>query len=74
MRNLEISGILCSAEIDLNGILTVGNVTEINWTSKTRKFRGNVTEILMEIVPEIPLLPEITRKFRKEMEIPVAIN
>ena len=39
----KISGIPCSAEIDLNGIPTVGNLTEINRASETRKFRGNVT-------------------------------
>ena len=30
MHNLEISGIPCSTEIDLNRIPTVGNLTEIN--------------------------------------------
>ena len=41
MRKLENSVIPCSAEIDLNRIPTVGNLMEINWTSKTRKLRGN---------------------------------
>ena len=50
MRKPENSVIPCSAEIDLNRITTVGNLTEINWTSKTRKFRGNLTEILMEML------------------------
>ena len=49
MRKLENSVILCSVEINLNGITTVGNLTEINWTSETRKFRGNLTEILTEM-------------------------
>ena len=77
MRNSEISVIPCSAEIDLNGIPTIGILTKINCTSKTRKFRGNLTEILTEIltemVPEISTeftkLPEITRKFWKQPEI-----
>ena len=46
----ENSVITCSAEIDLNGITTVGNLTEINLTSETQKFRGNLTEILMEML------------------------
>ena len=79
MSKMENSGIPCSAEIDLTGIPTVGNVTEINCTSKTRKLCGNLTEILTkEMVPEIstkfpelPELPEIAHKFRKETEIPV---
>ena len=37
-------------EIDLNRITTVGNLTEINLTSETRKFRGNLTEILTEML------------------------
>ena len=49
MRKAEISVIPCSAEIDLNGIMPVGNQTEINWTSETRKLRGNLTEILTEM-------------------------
>ena len=35
------------------GIPTVGNLTEINLTSETRKFRGNVMEILTEISTEM---------------------
>ena len=35
MCKSENSVIPCSAEIDLNGIPTVGNLTEINWTSET---------------------------------------
>ena len=50
MRNSEISSIPCSGEIDLNGIPTVGNVREINCTSKTQKLRGNLTEILTEML------------------------
>ena len=50
MRKPENSGIPCSAEIDLTGIPTVGNVMEINCTSKTRKLRGNLTEILTEML------------------------
>ena len=73
MRNSEISVIPCSAEIDLNGIPTIGILTKINCTSKTQKFRGNLTEILTEMVPEISTefteLPEITRKFWKQPEI-----
>ena len=41
MRKSENSVIPCSAEIDLTGIPTVGNVTEINLTSETQKFRRN---------------------------------
>ena len=76
MCKAEISVIPCSAEIDLNGITPVGNLMEINRTSETQKLRGNLTEILMEMLPEIsakiPLLtelPEITRKLQKETEI-----
>ena len=50
MRKSENSVILCSAEIDLTGIPTVRNVTVINCTSKTQKFRGNLTEILTEML------------------------
>ena len=50
MRNSEIYVITCYAEIYLKGILTVGNLTEINSISETRKLRGNVTEILMEML------------------------
>ena len=75
MRKPENSVIPCSAEINLNGIMTVGNLTEINLTSETRKFPRYLTEILTEMVPEIsmkfPELQEITRKIRTEMEIPV---
>ena len=75
MHKPENSIIPCFATIDLTGILTVGNVTEINCTSKTWKLRGNLMEILMEMLPEIstkfPELQEITRKFQKETEIPV---
>ena len=46
MRKPENSGIPCSAEIELTGILTVGNVTEINCTSETRKLRVNLMEML----------------------------
>ena len=46
MRLSKIYVITCYAEIDLNGILTVVNLTEINRASETRKFRVNVTEIL----------------------------
>ena len=53
MRKPENSVIPCSEEIDLNGITTVGNLTEINWTSETRKFRGNLTKILTEILMEM---------------------
>ena len=44
MHKSENYVILCSAEIDLTGIPTVGNVTEINCTSETQKFGGNLTE------------------------------
>ena len=37
-------------KIDLTGIPTVRNVMEINCTSKTWKLRGNLTEILMEML------------------------
>ena len=37
MHKLENSVIPCPAEIGLTGIRTVGNVTEINSTSETRK-------------------------------------
>ena len=50
MHKPENSVIPCSAEIDLNGITNVGNLTEINLTSETRKFRGNLTEILTEML------------------------
>ena len=50
MRKPENSVIPCSMEIDLTRIPTVGNVTEINLTSKTQKFRGNLTEILTEML------------------------
>ena len=50
MCKSENSVILCSAEIDLTRIPTVGNVTEINCISETRKFRGNLTEILTEML------------------------
>ena len=50
MRKPENSFIPCSTEIDLTGILTVRNVTEINCTSKTQKLRGNLTAILMEML------------------------
>ena len=50
MRKSENSVIWCSAEIDLTGIPTVGNVTEINCTSETWKFRRNLTEILTEML------------------------
>ena len=50
MHKPENSGIPCSAEIDLIGIPTVGNVSEINCTSKTQKLRGNLTEILIEML------------------------
>ena len=50
MHKLENSVIQCSAEIDLNRITTVGNLTEINLTSETQKFRGNLTEILTEML------------------------
>ena len=50
MRKPENSIILCSADIDLNRITTVGNLTEINLTSETRKFCGNLTEILTEML------------------------
>ena len=43
MRILEIYVITCYEEIYLNGIPTVGNLTEINSISETRKLRGNVT-------------------------------
>ena len=46
----ENSGIPCSVEIDLNGLTTVGNLMEINCTSETRKLRGNLTEILTEML------------------------
>ena len=45
----ENSIIPCFAKIYVNGIPTVGNLTEINWTSETRKFPGNLTEILTEM-------------------------
>ena len=50
MRKPENSVIPCSAEINLNGITTVVNLTEINLTSETQKFRGNLTEILTEML------------------------
>ena len=46
MHKPENSVIPCSAEIDLNGITTVGNLTEIHLTSETREFRRNLTEML----------------------------
>ena len=49
MHKPENSVIPCSTEIDLTGIPTVGNVIEINRTSETRIFRGNLTEILKEM-------------------------
>ena len=53
MRNSEIYVITCYAEIYLNGIPPVGNLTEINLISETCKLRGNVTEILTEILTEM---------------------
>ena len=50
MRNLEIYVITCYAEIYLNRIPTVKNLTEINSISETHKLRRNVTEILMEML------------------------
>ena len=50
MHNSEIYVIMCYAEIYLNGILIVGNVTEINSISETCKLRGNVMEILTEML------------------------
>ena len=50
MRKTENSSIPCSAEINLTGIPTVGNVTEINCTSKTRKLCGNLTDTLTEML------------------------
>ena len=50
MRKPENCVIPCSAEIDLNKITTVGNLKEINLTSETRKFRGNLTEVLTEML------------------------
>ena len=50
MRKPENSVIRCSAEIDLNRITTVGNLMEINLTSETQKFLGNLTEILTEML------------------------
>ena len=50
MRKLENSVIPCSAEIDLNGIPTVGNLTEINRTYIIRKLRRNLMEILTEML------------------------
>ena len=47
MRKPENSVIMCSAEIDLNGITTVRNLTEINCTSETP---GNYAEILTEML------------------------
>ena len=41
----ENSVIPCFAKIGLNGIPTDRNLTEINWTFKTRKLRRNLTEI-----------------------------
>ena len=46
----ENSVIPCSAEINLNGIPTNRILTGINCTSETRKFRGNLTEILTEML------------------------
>ena len=47
----ENSIIPCFAKIDLNGIPTVGNLTEINWTFKeTQKLLRNLTEILTEML------------------------
>ena len=46
----ENSVIPCSAEIDLNWITTVGNLTEINCTSETRKLGENLIKILMEML------------------------
>ena len=50
MLKSENSVIPCSAEIDLTKIPTVGNVTEINSNSETRKFHRNFMEILMEML------------------------
>ena len=47
MRNSEISGILCSTEINLNGIPTVVNLTEINWTSQNPEIpRKSLTKVM----------------------------
>ena len=64
MRNSEIYIITCYAEIDLNGIPTVLNLTEINRASETRKFLVNVMEILTEILNRNPVEnnPEITKR------------
>ena len=40
IRKPENSVIPSSAEIDLNGITTVGNLTEINWTSIFAEITG----------------------------------
>ena len=50
MRKPENSVILCSAEINLTGIPTVRNVTEINCTSETLKFRKYLMKILTEML------------------------
>ena len=50
MHEPENSVIPCSTEIDLNGFTSLGNLTEINWTSETQKFRGNLMEILTEML------------------------
>ena len=42
MRNSEISGIPCSAEIDLNGIPTVGNKQGFQNPEILRKCDGNI--------------------------------
>ena len=48
----EISVIPCFAKIDLTGIPTNGILTELNCTSETGKFRGNLMEIITEMFNE----------------------
>ena len=50
MRNCFIYAIPCYAEFRNSAIPTVGNLTEINLISKPPKLRGNVTEILTEML------------------------
>ena len=50
MHDMEIYAITCYAEIYLNGIPTVGNLMEIDSISETRKLRGNVMEILVDML------------------------
>ena len=49
MHNSEIYAITCYAEFWTSGILTVGNLMEINLISENPELHGNLTEILTEL-------------------------